>query len=152
MSFTGVGTILRRGQGTDPIPSAGSDTFDVVGRVRSINLGIAQKEEVDDSTLDSAGGFKEFLSGLKDPGNVELALSFEPGTASSPANMQQSLIADANANTANSKRNWQVEWPDGTIADFQGEIFQADINTEPNSPVELTINIRKSGAVTITYP
>ena len=58
MSFTGVGTILRRGQGTDPVPAPGSDTFDVVGRVRNISGPNIAKEEVEDSTLDAAGGFK----------------------------------------------------------------------------------------------
>jgi predicted secreted protein len=152
MSFTGIGTILRRGQGTNPIPAPGADTFDVVGRVRNINLGLSEKEEVEDTTLDSAGGFKEFLSGAKDPGNVEMALSFEPGTALSPANAQQDLISDSAASTAASRRNWQVEWPDGTIADFVGEVFTAQINTEPNSPVEMSVTIRKSGEVTLTYP
>ena len=152
MSFTGIGTILRRGQGTNPVPAVGSDTFDVVGRVRNISLGHSQKEEVEDTTLDSAGGFKEFLSGSKDPGNLEFAVSFEPGTTASPANMHQSLLSDANATTANSLRNWQIEWPDGTIADFQGEVFSTQINTEPNAPVDITVTVRKSGQVTITFP
>ena len=151
MSFTGVGTILRRGQGTDPIPAPGSDVFDAVGRVRNISGPSIAKEEVEDSTLDAAGGFKEFLSGLRDPGNIEFALSFTPGTAASPTNKHQEMLADINLSTAASRRNWQIEWPDGTIADFQGEVFSVGPNTEPNSPVDISVTVRVNGAVTFTY-
>jgi len=152
MSFTGVGTIMRRGQGTNPIPTPGTDVFDVVGRVRSIGGPNIQKAEVEDNTLDSVGGFNEYLSGLRDPGNVEFPLSFTPGTAAQPANRHQEVIADINSNTANSRRNWQIEWPDGTIVDFQAEVFGVNFNTDPNSPVDATITLRINGQVTITYP
>lgn len=152
MSFTGIGTILRRGQGTNPVPAVGADTFDVVGRVRSISGPNTSKEEVEDTTLDSANGFKEFLSGSKDPGNLEIALSFEPGTTVTPANMHQEIIADSQASTANSRRNWQIEWPDGTICDVVGEVFTAAPNTEPNSPVDISVTIRLNGEPAYTYP
>lgn len=152
MSFTGVGTILRRGQGTNPVPAPGSDTFDVVGRVRSLSGPNITKEEVDDTTLDATGGFKEKLSGLRDGGQVEFPLSFTPGTAASPANKHQEVIADINNSTANSRRNWQIEWPDGTICDFQAEVFGVAFNTEPNSPVDATVTLTINGAITLTYP
>jgi hypothetical protein len=152
MSFTGVGTILRRGAGTNPIPLPGADTFSVIGRVQSINGPNAQKQEVEDNTLDTTGGYTQTLSGLRDGGEVELALSFEPGTAASPANGHQDLIADFNANTANARRNWQIEWPDGTIADFQGEVFASGNNTEAQSPVSLNVTVRVNGQVTYTFP
>ena len=152
MSFTGVGTILRRGQGTDPIPSPGTDGFDIVGRVRNISGPNIQKAEVEDSVLDSVGGFNEYLSGLRDPGNVEFALSFTPGTAAAPANQHQAVIGDINLSTAQSRRNWQIQWPDGTTADFQAEVFGVNPNTEANSPVDVTITLRVNGAVTFTYP
>lgn len=152
MSFTGVGTILRRGQGVGTIPAPGSDTFDVVGRVRQIGGPNVQKEEAEDTTLDAPGGYKQYLSGLRDPGNAEFGLSFEPGTTLSPANEHQEIFADVNLSTALSRRNWQIEWPDGTILDFQGEVFAASWNTEPNSPVDMNVTVRITGAVTATYP
>lgn len=152
MSFTGVGTILRRGQGTNPIPAPGADTFDVIGRVRNIGGPEIAKEEVADDTLDAAGGFKEFLSGLRDPGNFTFALSFTPGTAATPLNQHQAVIGDILLSTADSRRNWQVEWPDGTIANAQGEVFNIAFNTEPNSPVDCTVTVRVNGAWSFTYP
>lgn len=152
MSFTGVGTILRRGQGTNPIPSPGTDTFDVVGRVRSISGPNIEKAEVEDNTLDSAGGFSEYLSGLKDPGSLEFVLSFTPGTTAAPENMHQQILADSTASTADSRRNWQVQWPDGTICDFQAEVFSASLNTEPNAPVDVNATLRLNGQPTFTYP
>lgn len=152
MSFTGVGTVLSRGAGANPIPAPGSDTFVAVGRIRSISGPDISKEEAEDSTLDTAGGFKQFLSGLRDPGNIELSLSFEPGTTASPANSQQDLVTDFNAATAAARRNWRITWPDGTVLDVQGEVFNIAWNTEPNSPVEMTVTIRLNGAPTLTYP
>lgn len=149
MSFTGVGTVLRRGQGTGPIPEPGEDSFDPVGRVRNISGPQISKEEVPDDTLDAVGGYKQFLSGLRDPGQLEFALSFEPETA---AAMHQEIIGDANAGTASARRNWQIEWPDGTIADFQGEVFSVSLNTEPNSPVDMSVTVRINGPVTFTFP
>jgi len=152
MSFTGVGTILRRGQGTNPVPAVGADTFDVVGRVRNIGGPNIQKSQVEDNTLDSVGGFTESLSGLKDPGQFSFTLSFTPGTASSPANKHQETIGDILLSTANSRRNWQIEWPDGTIADAQGEVFGVEFNTEPDSPVDATITVQVNLGWTFTYP
>lgn len=152
MSMTGVGTILRRGQGTDPIPAVGSDTFDVVGRVRNISGPDIKKSEVEDTTLDAPGGYTEALSGLRDGGEFTFPLSFTPGTEASPANNHQEVIADINSNTANSRRNWQIQWPDGTLADAQGEVFGVAFNTDPNSPVDVTITVRVNLGWTITYP
>lgn len=152
MSFTGVGTILRKGQGTNPVPVVASDSFDVVGRVRNIGGPTIAKQQVEDDTLDAASGYKEYLSGLRDAGTLEFALSFTPGTASSPLNQHQAILADINASTAASRRNWQIEWPDGTKADFQGEVFNVAMNTEPNSPVDANITVQINGAVTFTFP
>lgn len=152
MSFTGVGTIFRRGQGTDPVPAVGSDSFDVVGRLRSISGPNVQKEPVEDTTLDASGGYKQYLSGLRDGGTVEFPLSFTPGTASTPANKHQEVIADIDNDTDAARRNWQIEWPDGTIVDFQGEVTGVAWNTEPSSPVDASITIQINGAISVTYP
>lgn len=140
----GVGTILSRGQ-TVPPPAAGSDTFVAVGKVKVIGGPSVKKEQIEQTSLDSVGGFKEYLSGLKDPGQLTFTLNMDP------ANSQHTAIrADAQLSSALSQRNWRIVWPNSEQADFVGEVLEYTRTTNPNEILPVDITVQISGVVTFT--
>ena len=94
MSFKGVGTILERGDGASP------EVFTAIAKIVSISGPEESKDELDDTTLDSAGGYKEFVSGLKDGGSMTLALNYNPADTG-----QAALQTDYAAGT---KQNYRL--------------------------------------------
>lgn len=141
---SGAGTILYRGQ-TVPPPAVGSDSFVAVGRVRNIGGPQIQKEQVEATSLDSTGGFKEYVSGLKEPGQLTLTLLFDP------ANGQHiGVRADVQASTALSQRNWRIVWPNGEQADFVGEVLGFNRDTQSNEVLTAEVTVQISGLITFT--
>lgn len=144
---TGVGTVLSRGAGTNPVPAPAGDTFNAVGRITNISGPTITKEFVESSALDSAGGFKEFLSGLRDPGEFTFTLQLNPALTE-----HQGVLADAAAGTAASQRNWRIVWPNGGQADMVGEVSSAgNFTTEPNGVITMEVTVRVSGQITFTW-
>lgn len=145
--FTGIGTVLSRGAGTNPVPVPGSDTFNAVGQVLEISGPNVSKERVEVTSLDSVSGFKDYLSGSKDAGELQITLAWDPANA-----QHQGIIADAKASTAASQRNWRIVWADSGSyqVDFKGEVISAERSTRPNEAVTLSVTIAISGDVTET--
>lgn len=142
----GVGTILSRGAGTNPVPSPGTDTFNAVGRVKNIGGPSITKEFFEVSALDSAGGFKEFLSGLRDPGELTFTIQMDPASTE-----HQGIVADAAASSTLSQRNWRIVWPNSAQADMVGEVSSVVNSTEPNAEITFDVTVRLSGVVTFTW-
>ncbi len=141
MSFIGVGTTLAYGDSASP------EVFTSVGKVANIGGPEIAKDEIEDTTLDSPNNFKEFLSGLKDGGQVTFTVHYTPATAN-----QEQIITDVNADSSTARKNWRMTWvtPSPNIAvDFLAEVFSITFNTEPNAPVTMDVTLRVSGAVTI---
>ena len=93
---TGVTSTLEYGDGASP------EVFTAIGKIATISGPELSKEEVDDTTLDSPGGFKEFLSGLKDPGQVTFTVH------RSPNDQNQEILFSDFAGTA--RRNFRITW------------------------------------------
>lgn len=111
----GFGIRLRRGQ-TTPIPVSETVYADV-GYVKGIRLPNIEKEFVEEETLDQGGAL--IASGGQKPQDVEFSIVLDVSEAQHLA-----LIADAQANTANSRRWWQIVLPNATLypINFRGEL------------------------------
>lgn len=96
-----LGTTLTKVSGTEM----------VVGNLTSISEIGLESEEIDVTTLDSTSGFKEFIAGSMDAGEVTLA-----GIIKSEANMED-LLALALARTVES---WEIETASGSMWEFDG--------------------------------
>lgn len=94
-----MGTTLTKTTGT-PNTIAGLTSIGEIG---------TESGEIDVTTLDSPDGFREFLAGLKDGGEIP----FE-GFVTTESDFEALMdLADAQTN-----ESWEVEWPDGAKAWF----------------------------------
>ncbi len=98
MATKSLGTTLTK-------TKSGSETEDlVIGGLTSIGEVGVESDEIDVTTLDSTGGYKEFIAGFKDAGEVSLA-GFIKDTDSSQAMF--------NLATSQSIEEWTIATPDG---------------------------------------
>lgn len=109
------GTQLQRGDGATP------EVFTPLANVTDITPPGIERETYDVTAHDSPDAWREFIGGLKDGGEVEIDINYDPRE-------HDALIADF-ADTA--PRNYKCVWP-GTLGNWAfGAILT---NFEPEAP------------------
>jgi len=114
----------------------------VVGKLTSVGEISPDSEELDITTLDSAGGYREFLQGYRDSGTVELSGFHERGDAG-----QTELRAAYASGAAGAAK---VEFPDGTTVSFSAFVKGYTLGAaEVDGAVGFGAELRITGAVTV---
>ncbi len=119
---SGFGTLFQRGDGATP-----TETFATVAEVRNIS-GPNITRDTDDAThMESTNGWREYISTLRDGGEVTLELNLAPSSTNAG-----NLFADLSDDTA---RNYRLAFPatgGGTAKRFSFAAFQTAAS--PTSP------------------
>lgn len=132
-----------RAQGTTLKMKVGSGAQQSVGRLTSVGEIEPEAEEVDVTTLESTGGYREYIQGFRDSGEVVLEGYHDAGDAG------QKAVRSAFA--SGSKCEFEVDFPDGTKAEFSGFIKKHSIGSaEVDGAIGFGAVIRVSGPVTVT--
>ena len=95
VSKTGLGATIAYGDSASP------EVFTAIGKVVDFGGPSESASEVDDTTLDTTGGFTESIAGLKEAGTVECTMNWG-GTN------QSQVFTDFDAGT---QKNWKLTWP-----------------------------------------
>lgn len=97
--YAGIGTALKMGDGASP------EVFTQIAQVGDIKLGALTAGTYDTTTHDNTlAGYKDFITGLKDGGEVNFILFFD-ANAATHKDTTGGLLATFNANLA---KNWQL--------------------------------------------
>lgn len=132
-----------RAQGTTLKFTPAGGTQVVVGKLTSVGEIAPEAEEVDITTLESTGGYREYIQGFRDSGEVALEGYHDAGDAG------QKAVRSAFA--SGSKCEFEVDFPDGTKAEFSGFIKKHSIGSaEVDGAIGFGAVIRVSGPVTVT--
>ena len=132
-----------RSQGTTLkfTPAGGAQL--TVGRLTSVGEIRPDSEELDVTTLESAGGYREYMQGYRDSGEVELSGFHDAGDAG------QKALREAYAGGAAGA--FEVCFPDGTKVEFSGFVKSHTIGSaEVDGAVGFGAVVRISGAVKVT--
>lgn len=114
----------------------------VVGKLSSVGEIAPEAEELDVTTLDSAGGYREFLQGYRDSGSVEITGFHEKGDGG-----QAALRAAFDSGSAGDA---VVEFPDGTVVSFRAFVKGYTLGAaEVDGAVGFGAELRITGAVTV---
>ena len=130
-----LGTQLQRSD------MAGSPTFTAIANVTEIEGPEFERETIDVTAHDSPNGYREWLGGLKDGGEVSLTVNYDPGD-------HDAIFDDLGDTVA---RDYKVVWPGG-IGNWAFKAFLTGFS--PSAPIddklsaELTLKV--TGAPTIT--
>lgn len=135
-AVAGVGSEFQVGDGSSP------QVYTKVAEVLSIGGPDVSAEEIDVTSLDSTGGYKEFITGLKEGGSVALEVNWIK------SNTQQTTLRDALDSGA--ELNCRIVFSDSpqTVATFACKVTGFSMSAEPDSQLKASITIKISGAVT----
>ena len=132
-----------RAQGTTLKFTPADGTQVVVGKLTSVGEIAPEAEEVDITTLESTGGYREYMQGFRDSGELEITGFHDADDAG------QTALRTAFASGASG--SFEVKFPDGTTVTFSGFIKSHTIGSaEVDGAIGFGAVIRISGAVSVT--
>lgn len=116
----------------------------LIGGLTSIGGIEASAETVDVTALDSQGGYREYLAGFKDAGEVSLEGFLDDGTS---ANQESIYTLFESGNTA----ACVITFPNGGNWTFNGIITGFGTSASVDDAITFTATIKVSGAPTFTF-
>lgn len=132
MAFSGVGTTFRRWTGT---------VWADIAEINSISGPTMSRDTIDVTTLDSTGGYREFIAGFRDPGTVQLTMNFSATTYAI-------MKGDFDIET---EQNYEILFPaagENYSFEFAGLVTELPVEITADDKVTSTVTIKISGAVT----
>lgn len=130
----GFGTLLKRGDGGSP------EVFTTIAGLSSITGPGLERETLDVTAHDSPDGYREFLGGIKDPGEVSVEVNYDP----SVHDVFVDDFDDLNP------RNYQITWPDTTVWDFAAFITAFEPTAPFDDKLSATATFKVTGKPVIT--
>ncbi|MEV0843609.1 phage tail tube protein [Actinocatenispora sera] len=115
--INGYGTQLAKGDGASP------EVFTAIAGITEISGPGISRNSVEVTAHDSPDGYQEYVPGLKDPGEVELTVNYDPSK-------HDTFLADYDSDEVHS---YKITWPgSGATWAFSGFLN----NFEPDAPVD----------------
>jgi len=135
-AFSGVGTQFKRGNG------AATEAFTAIAEVNSITGPGLTADFIDVTSLDSTGGYKEYIRGFRDGGEVTLNMNF---TLAGFNTMKDDFESDDSV-------NYQIILADtgATTIEFAGFVTDLPLSITPDDKVTCDVTIKVTGQVSIT--
>lgn len=137
-AIAGVGAEFQLGDGASP------EVFTKVAEVISISGPELSAEQIEVTSLDSSGGYKEYIPGLLDGGTVSIEFNHVNGSTNQET--LRTRVSTANQ-TANSYRVVLADSPQ-TVVTFQAIVESYSMNVEAGSAVTVSVGVKISGAPT----
>lgn len=135
-AISGVGTVFKRSN------MMSSPTFSAIAEINSIQGPDKSRETIDVTSLDSTGGYREFIAAFRDAGQVQLEMNF---TRDGYLDMNDDFEVDTLV-------DYQIVLPDtgNTTIDFSGLVINLGLAIPLDDKITAPVTIKISGAVSIT--
>lgn len=129
-AFSGVGSKFRRYSGS---------AWVAIAEVKSISGPTMSREMIDVTSLDSTGGYREFIPSFRDGGTVTLAMLFTyTGYNTLKTDFQSDTLVD-----------YEILLSDGSSIEFSGYVQDLPVNVTFDDAVTTDVTIKVTGEVTI---
>ncbi|MBQ8508251.1 MAG: hypothetical protein IJ466_12585 [Clostridia bacterium] len=131
-----------RSQGTTLkfTPAGGAQL--TVGRLTSVGEIAPEAEELDVTTLESTGGYREYMQGFRDSGELEIS-GYHDAADDGQKGLRSAFASGASG-------AFEVAFPDGTVVTFNGFVKSHSIGSaEVDGAIGFGAVIRISGAVSV---
>jgi predicted secreted protein len=135
-AVSGIGAKFKRSD------MASNPQFTAIAEVADINGPNKSRDTTDVTSLDSEGGYKEFIGGLRDGGEVQLDMNF---TADGYDVLNDDFESD-------DPRDYQIVLPDtdGTTLDFSALCTRLDLKTPKGDKISASATFKISGPVSLS--
>jgi predicted secreted protein len=136
-AFVGVGTQLKRGN-----DETGSEDFTAIAEVTNIAGPTMTRDSVEVTSLDSTGGYREFVPGFRDPGEITLNMNFTLGT-------WNDFLVDFELDRS---VNYEIVFSDAgaTVFDFSGFCTALPVTIPTDDRVMSEVTLKLSGPIAVT--
>ena len=131
-AISGVGTVIQKW-------TIGSSVWTTIAEVTNISGPGMTRDLIEVTSLDSTGGYREFLPGFRDGGTVVLSMNY------TRAGLDE-FLADFESDTI---QNYEIILPDGTSIEFEGFVQEFPLTIPTDSQITMETTIKVSGAPTI---
>lgn len=136
MAFRGLGTVLKIG--TDAQAKTVAELTEIGGLELSA-------DSIDVTALDSEGGYRQFIAGFKDAGEVSVSGFFNPTTGKGQKELYDLFESGATS-------QFSIDFPVATGAKwaFAGVVTGFSTSTGVEDPISFEATIKVSGKPTLT--
>jgi len=131
-AVSGVGTLFRRW-------STASSKFVNLTEITSISGPSKSRDTIDVTSLDSTDGYREFITGFRDAGTVQLNMNFTRASF----DLMNDDFEDDDA------KNYEIVLPDAENTSFEFEAFVTEVPLEipTDDKITLSVTLKITGAV-----
>jgi len=130
---SGIGAQFRRW-------NSGTGAWEKISLITKIVGPDSKRDTLDTTSLDTTGGYRTFLGGLRDGGSVKLSMQFSRDT-------WETMRADFESDTL---QNYEIVLPDAdnTSREFQGFVTEVPLNIDEKI-ITADVTIKISGQPTV---
>lgn len=138
-AMIGFGTLFKTGNGAIP------EIFTSLAEVTNVTPPAMARDSIDATHEESPEGYREFIPGLKDGGEVSLELNFIPGNTTA-----DDLIAEFDATTGTGAiKNRQIVFPNGEILAFRAFLTAFETDAPIDDKMTLSVTFKVTGKPTL---
>lgn len=137
-AISGLGTKFLRWDSSAP---AGSSDWQTIAEIISISGPTMTREFIDVTSLDSTGGYREFIAGFRDGGTVTLNMNFTSATYS----IMKDDFEDRDS------QFYEIVLPDenSTSFEFEGLVTELPLEIPTDDRVTANVTIKVVGKVEV---
>ena len=137
-AISGLGTKFLRWDSSAP---AGSSDWQAIAEIISISGPTMTREFIDVTSLDSTGGYREFIAGFRDGGTVTLNMNF---TSATYADMKDDF-------EDRDSQFYEIVLPDenNTSFEFEGLVTELPLEIPTDDRVTANVTIKVVGKVEV---
>lgn len=135
-AIAGVGSQFKRES------DESSGTFHAIAEINSITGPGMTRDTIDVTSLDSTGGYREFITGFRDGGEVTLEMNF---TLDGYNQMKDDFEVD-------DTHNYQIVLPDtgATTLEFAALVTSLPLSVPTDDKITISVILKVTGEVTLS--
>jgi len=132
LAVAGKGSFFRRWSGTAWVD---------ISEILSIGGPGMSRDVIDVTSLDSVGGYREFIAGFRDPGTMTLSMIFRRDTFNT-------MKTDFESDTL---QNYELVLSDAEVTsfEFEGLVTELPLTVPSDDKITMEVTIKISGEVTV---
>jgi predicted secreted protein len=133
-AIAGVGITLSR-------YNSGTSQWERLAEILSYDGPNKKRDTIDVTNMDSTGGYKEFIGGFRDSGELKCPMNFTRAT--------YDLMNDDFESETKQTYELAIPDPDNTTMSFLGLVTDLGFKADTSKQVTADVTIKVSGAITI---
>lgn len=119
--------------------------YENIGRITALAVPSLATDTVETTAMDSANGFKEFIKGLKDWGEMTITTNADPLATGDTTNYYDKLKDEAISDTTG---DWLVTFPNATTLTFTALTTGFSITANPGDVISTDVTMKITGDIT----